>query len=71
MDANTSLFLGINDFARATPWLHGPLGLYAGYGLVVFAGLLLVGWWTARTAGDPARMAAALWAPWACSSRWR
>ena len=63
MDANTSLFLRINDFARATPWLHGPLGLYAGYGLVVFAGLLLVGWWIARTAGEPARMAAALWAP--------
>ena len=63
MDANTSLFLRINDFARATPWLHGPLELYAGYGLVVFAGLLLAGWWTARTAGDPARMAAALWAP--------
>jgi len=63
MDANTSLFLRINDFARATPWLHGPLGLYAGYGLVVFAGLLLVGWWIARTAGEPARMVAALWAP--------
>jgi len=63
MDANTSLFLIINDFARATPWLHGPLGLYAGYGLVVFAGLLLAGWWVARQAGEPARMAAALWAP--------
>src|SRR5664279_6420139 len=63
MDANTSLFLSINDFARATPWLHAPLELYAGYGLVVFAGLLLAGWWTARKAGDPARMAAALWAP--------
>jgi len=63
MDANTSLFLRVNDFARATPWLHGPLGLYAGYGLVVFAGLLLVGWWIARKAGEPARMAAALWAP--------
>ena len=63
MDANTSLFLRINDFARATPWLHGPLGLDAGYGLVVFAGLLLVGWWIARTAGEPARMVAALWAP--------
>ena len=63
MDANTSLFLSVNDFARATPWLHGPLGLYAGYGLVVFAGLLVAGWWIARKAGDPARMAAALWAP--------
>jgi membrane-associated phospholipid phosphatase len=63
LDANTSLFLSVNDFARATPWLHGPLGLYAGYGLLVFAGLLVAGWWIARKAGDPARMAAALWAP--------
>jgi undecaprenyl-diphosphatase len=63
MDADTSLFLSVNDFARSTPWLHGPLVLYAGYGLVVFAGLLVAGWWIARKAGDPARMAAALWAP--------
>ena len=63
MNPNTSLFLSVNDFARATPWLHGPLTLYAGYGLVVFAGLLAVGWWIARRNGDPARMAAALWAP--------
>ena len=62
MDANTSLFLSVNDFARSTPWLHGPLTLYAGYGLVVFAGLLVAGWWIARKAADPARMAAALWA---------
>jgi len=63
MDANTSLLLSVNDFALATPWLYGPLELYAGYGLVVFAGLLLAGWWTARKTADPARMAAALWAP--------
>jgi membrane-associated phospholipid phosphatase len=63
MDANTSLFLSVNDFARSTPWLHGPLVVYAGYGLVVFAGLLVAGWWIARKAGDPVRMAAALWAP--------
>ena len=63
MDANTSLFLSVNDFARSTPWLHGPLVPYAGYGLVVFAGLLVAGWWITRKAGDPARMAAAPWAP--------
>ena len=63
MNPNTSLFLSVNDFARATPWLHGPLRLYAGYGLVVFAGLLVAGWWIARRDGDPTRMAAALWAP--------
>ena len=63
MDANTSLFLSVNDFARSTPWLHGPLVLYAGYGLVVFAGLLVAGWWIARRDNDPTRMAAAVWAP--------
>ena len=63
MSMNTSLFLSVNDFARATPWLHGPMSLLAGYGLVVFAGLLLVGWWIARGDGEPAKMAAALWAP--------
>src|SRR6478736_7829876 len=63
MDPNSSLFLGVNDFARATPWLQGPMSIFAGNGLVVFAGLLLAGWWIARRGGDPIRMAAALWAP--------
>ncbi len=55
MDANTSLFLTVNGFARSTPWLHGPL--------VLFAGLLIVGWWIARRDGEPAKVAAAVWAP--------
>ena len=63
MNPDTSLFLSVNDFARATPWLHGPLALYAGYGVLVFAGLLVAGWWFARRDGASARMAAALWAP--------
>jgi undecaprenyl-diphosphatase len=63
MNLNTSLFLSMNDFARATPWLQDPLALFASYGLVVFAGLLAAGWWIARRSGDPNRMAAALWAP--------
>ena len=63
MNLNTSLFLSVNDFARSTPWLQGPSTLFAGYGLVVFAGLLLAGWWIARRDGDPTRMAAAVWAP--------
>ena len=62
MNPNTSLFLSVNDFAKATPWLHGPLAVYAGDGIVVFAGLLVAGWWIARRDGDPTRMAAALWA---------
>ena len=63
MNPNTSLFLSVNDFARATPWLHGPLNLIASDGIVVFAGMLVAGWWIARRNGDPTRMAAALWAP--------
>ena len=63
MNLNTSLFLSVNDFARSTPWLQGPATLVAGYGLVVFAALLLAGWWIARRDGDHIRMAAAVWAP--------
>ena len=58
---NTRLFLEINDLARATPWLHAPLADYAKYGVVLFAALLLAGWWTARQRG--AGMPAAVWAP--------
>jgi len=65
-DPNTALFLLVNQFARATGWLHGVGMVYASYGLVVFAVLLLAGWWSARRPTGPAAtgvMAAALWAP--------
>ncbi|MFE9692092.1 phosphatase PAP2 family protein [Micromonospora sp. NPDC005806] len=58
---NTRLFLEINDLARATPWLHAPMVGYAKYGVVLFAVLLLAGWWTARLRG--AGLPAAIWAP--------
>ncbi|MCW3842535.1 phosphatase PAP2 family protein [Micromonospora yasonensis] len=58
---NTRLFLEINDLARATPWLHDPMAGYAKYGVVLFAVLLLAGWWTARLRG--AGLPAAIWAP--------
>jgi undecaprenyl-diphosphatase len=54
------LFLVINRFAQATGWLHPIAVSYAGYGVVVFAVLLIAGWWTARHAGDPRAVAAAL-----------
>ena len=57
------LFLAINDFARATPWLHTILLAYANFGIVVFAGLMLAGWWTARAHADMAVMSRAIWAP--------
>jgi undecaprenyl-diphosphatase len=58
---NERLFSEINDFARATPWLHAALLGYAAYGVVLFAVLLLAGWWIARRRGSG--MTAAVWAP--------
>ena len=56
-------FRVINAWARHTDWLHGFMRGYASYGVVLFAVLLLAGWWLARRAGDLRRMACALWAP--------
>lgn len=55
------LFLDVNHFAQGTTWLHAPLDLFATYGIVLFAGLLAVGWFRARREGA-ARMAAVVWA---------
>jgi membrane-associated phospholipid phosphatase len=55
------VFTEINELARDTGWLHAPLLDYASYGVVLFALLLLAGWWVARGRG-PRTMAAALWA---------
>jgi len=63
MDLNTRIFNAINHFARDTPWLHAIVAGYANYGTALFAVLMLAGWWTARSAADPAKMAAALWVP--------
>jgi membrane-associated phospholipid phosphatase len=55
-------FLAVNRFARDTPWLHAPMRLFAEYGVVLFAVLLLASWWLARRE-DTRAMTAALWAP--------
>lgn len=57
---NEWLFGQVNGFAQGTPWLHPLVTAYAGYGVVVFAGLLVVGWWSARRAGSARRIAAVL-----------
>jgi undecaprenyl-diphosphatase len=62
MSADTDLFTRINDFAVTTPWLHAPVTLYAEVGLVLFAGILVAGWWLSRHRRDTV-MAAALLAP--------
>lgn len=63
MNLNTRIFYDINDFARSTPWLHSILAGYADYGVVVFAVLMVAGWWSARKAAGEAAMVAALWTP--------
>ncbi len=63
MTLDTRLFYAINHFARDTPWLHPVVSAYAGYGAVLFGGLLVGGWWIARHDDDRARMVAAVWAP--------
>jgi undecaprenyl-diphosphatase len=61
--ADQAWFRDVNDVARSTPWLHGPAHLYAEYGVVLFASLLLASWLLARRTGDLPRVTAALWAP--------
>lgn len=60
---DASLFRYVNDFARATPWLHAPARVFAAYGLVLFAVLQLWSWWSAVRADDQRAVASALWAP--------
>lgn len=59
---NNTLYLDINEFSRHTSWLHFPMANYAKYGLGVFAILMLIGWWQARSQSD-STMASALIAP--------
>ena len=62
-ELNEEGFGAVNAFAARTGWLHPLAAGYAVYGAVVFAALLLAGWWLARRRQEPVAMAAALWAP--------
>jgi hypothetical protein len=62
-DPDPRLFPLINEFARDTPWLHPVVIGYAEYAIVVFAALLLDGWWVARRQAELTMLAAAVWAP--------
>src|SRR3954464_8134811 len=57
---NETLFEQVNALARATSWLHSLVVAYADFGVVVFALLLVAGWWMARRSGEPQRVAAAV-----------
>jgi membrane-associated phospholipid phosphatase len=56
------LFADVNALTRHTGWLHGAVLGYAGYGVVLFAVLLLAGVLFRRAAADRV-LAAAGWAP--------
>lgn len=57
-----SLFTRVTDFAHQTHWANGPLKMWTNAGLVVFAVLMVIGWWNARRRGTAA-MTLALAAP--------
>lgn len=60
---DSRLYNDVNKFAIHTHWLHGFMKYYAGYGIVVFAILLLIAWWQARSTGNPPKAVAAVaWA---------
>jgi undecaprenyl-diphosphatase len=60
MDA--SLYRAINRLAARTGWAHPLFIAYAKYGVLVFAVLLLAGWWLARSHTDIDAVAAVVWA---------
>ena len=62
-DPDPQWFPLINELVRDPPWLHSIIVGYADYGIVVFAVLLLAGWWIARRRADLTVLAAAVWAP--------
>jgi undecaprenyl-diphosphatase len=60
MDA--SLYRAINRLAARTGWAHPLFTAYAKYGVVLFAVLLLAGWWLARSSADLDAVAVIVWA---------
>ena len=57
-----SLFHAVNRFAARTSWLHGPLRIYANYGIVVFAVLLCAAAMVALRRADDLALARTVWA---------
>jgi len=60
MDA--SLYRAVNRLAARTGWAHPLFIAYAKYGVVLFAALLLAGWWLARRRADIDAVAGVVWA---------
>ena len=59
---DTSLYRAINRLAARTGWAHPLFIAYAKYGVLLFAVLLLAGWWLARSHTDIDAVAAVVWA---------
>lgn len=61
MDA--ALFRWFNRLADSTSWAHGIMTTITQYAIALFAVLLVIAWWKARSADDPAvAVVAAVWA---------
>jgi undecaprenyl-diphosphatase len=63
VNPDLQLLTEINEFARATPWLHSAMLFLSTYALVVYAGLWVGAWWIARQQASPRALAAVVWAP--------
>ncbi len=57
-----SIFRWINRLADRTSWAHGVMRANAGYGIVLFAALLLVAYIDGRRHADLTALAASVWA---------
>jgi undecaprenyl-diphosphatase len=55
-------FHWINRLQVHTGWANGFFRLYAKDGVVLFAAVLLAGWWVSRSRGDLAGVAGSVWA---------
>ena len=61
MDA--ALFRWFNHLADRTSWAHGIMTTVTQYAIALFAVLLVIAWWSGRSADDPApAVVAAVWA---------
>jgi membrane-associated phospholipid phosphatase len=56
------LYRWVNRLADHTSWAHGPFTVYANFGIVLFAVLLLVVYLSGRRRDDPSQVAGAVWA---------
>ena len=54
-------YRAVTSFAQQTAWLHEPMHLYSGGGIVLLGLLAVAAWWTARARADPSSIAAVAW----------